>query len=79
VAKVERRKTLRDTDRFKALQARLDRMVQDMHEIRAQIEASMTRDPLSILQNRWESVPPVAGDPPRLRSPRVRGKKHQAS
>jgi len=66
MSKLERRKTPRDTDRFKALQARLDWMVKEMHDIRAQIEDVTTRDPMAILRERWQSEPDLAGEgPPR--------------
>jgi hypothetical protein len=46
VRKLERRKGPRDTDHFKTLVARLDRLIADARQLRAQIEALRTRDPL---------------------------------
>ena len=46
VRKVERRKARRYTDRLKAVSDRLDRLIADARQLRAQMEAALARDPL---------------------------------
>jgi hypothetical protein len=46
VRKVERRRTERYTDRLKAVSERLDRLLADARQLRAQMEAALARDPL---------------------------------
>jgi hypothetical protein len=50
VRKVNRRKTVRDTDRLKALQDQIERLVAEGRMIRAQIDELRSRDELRELR-----------------------------
>lgn len=59
-----RRKTPRDTDRLKALRDRLDRLVEEGREIRAQVDGLADRDQLDELRRMLKKQSARAGRNP---------------
>ncbi len=61
VGRVNRRKAVRDTDRLKALQEQVDRLIAEARRLRAQMDELHTRDEVQelrkLLQKQYSRIP----------------------